>query len=112
MGNSLTDHEDPEKRIADLEHRLAERNRDAPGAPASRRFEASAAPPSTRQMMKYANVYMFAGMAALGVIYMALFMIGALLGAEKVMQVGGAVVWCSSRSCCLPCRSMAWSSGG
>jgi hypothetical protein len=38
MGNSLTDHEDPEKRIADLEA-------------GSRCFEASAAPPSTQQMM-------------------------------------------------------------
>ena len=54
MGNSLTDHEDPEKRIADLEARVAP-------------FRGVRAPPSTKQMMKYTYVYMFAGMAALGV---------------------------------------------
>src|SRR5215471_6061250 len=80
MGKSLTDHEDPEKRIADLEA-------------GSRCFEALAAPPSTNQMMKYTYVYMFAGIAVLGAIYMALFMIGAVLGSEMVWQVGGPIVF-------------------
>jgi DNA-binding beta-propeller fold protein YncE len=84
MDDLLTDHDDPEKRIAALERQH--------GAAPSRRFEATAAPPSTKQMMKYTYVLMFGAMASLGAIYMALFLIGALVGSEAVMQVGGAVV--------------------
>ena len=101
MDDLLSDRADPEKRIADLEHQLAERQRDAELAPAgphdvaaSRRFVASAAPPSTKQMMKYTYLITFGGMASLGAIYMALFMVGALLGAaNNVMQVGAPVVF-------------------
>src|SRR5437764_8560776 len=99
MDKLLTDHGDPEKRIADLEHRLAARTRAAGPPPSgpqdagpSRRFVASAAPPSTKQMMKYTHLVTFAGMAALGLIYMALFLIGALVGADNVMKVAGFVV--------------------
>jgi NHL repeat len=84
MDDLLTDHDDPEKRIAALERRH--------GAATARRFVASAAPPSTKQMMKYTYVLMFGGMASLGAIYMALFLVGAMVGSEAVMQVGGAVV--------------------
>ena len=59
MDNLLMDHEDPEKRIAHLERQLAapKRGADLPPAGAqdaagSRRFVASAAAPSTKQMMK------------------------------------------------------------
>jgi hypothetical protein len=101
MDDLLTDHGDPEKRIADLEHRLAEQKRGAdlppagpPDAAASRRFVVSAAPPSTKQMMKYTYVVMFGAMASLGAIYMALFLIGALLGAaDTVMKVVSPVVF-------------------
>lgn len=88
----MIDQDDPEKRIADLEHQLAGRNRFAAQSP-SRQFVASAAPPSTKQMMKYTQVVMFGGIASLGAIYMALFMIGALVGSENVMKVGGTVVF-------------------
>ena len=100
MDNLLTDHGDPEKRIADLEHRLAEQKRAAdlpPASPhdgaASRRFVASAAPPTTKQMMKYTYVVIAVAMASLGAVYMALFLVGALLGSTSVMQVGGTVVF-------------------
>jgi DNA-binding beta-propeller fold protein YncE len=100
MDKLLTDHGDPEKRIADLEHRLAERTGRAEPLPASppdaapaRRFVASAAPPSTKQMMKYTYLIMFGAMASLGLIYMALFLVGALVGAENVMKVGGFLVF-------------------
>jgi DNA-binding beta-propeller fold protein YncE len=100
MDNLLTDHGDPEKRIADLEHQLAERQRGAdlppaspPDGAASRRFVASAAPPSTKQMMKYTYVVMFGVMASLGAVNMALLMIGSIVGSEAVWQVGGAVVF-------------------
>ncbi|OBF21818.1 hypothetical protein A5725_12840 [Mycobacterium kubicae] len=100
MNDVLTDHGDPEKRIADLDHQRANRNR-APGllpsgsqdAAPSRRFLISAAPPSSRQMMKYTNLMMLGAMASLGVIYLLLFWVGALLDAESVMQVGGFVVF-------------------
>ena len=54
MDDLLTDHGDPEKRISDLEHQLAEQKRGAdPAIPhdaaTSRRFVASADPPSTRR---------------------------------------------------------------
>jgi len=101
MDNLLMDHEDPEKRIAHLERQLAapKRGADLPPAGAqdaagSRRFVASAAAPSTKQMMKYTYVVMFGAMASLGAIYMALFLVGAIVGAESVvMQVGGTVVF-------------------
>ncbi|OBA73659.1 hypothetical protein A5641_04700 [Mycobacterium sp. 1554424.7] len=100
MDKLLTDHGDPEKRIADLEHRLAERTRGAEPPPASpsdagpsRRFAASAAPPSTKQMMKYTYLIMFGGMAALGLINMTLFLVGAASGAENVIKAGGFVVF-------------------
>jgi sugar lactone lactonase YvrE len=101
MDNSLIDQDDPEKRIADLEHQLAERKRGAGLPPAgphdtatARRFVAMAAPPSTKQMMKYTYVVMFGAMASLGAIYMALFLVGALLGTtDTVMKVGGPVVF-------------------
>ncbi|OBG38851.1 hypothetical protein [Mycobacterium sp. E3198] len=88
----MIDQDDPEKRIADLEHRLAGRSSGAAQSP-SRQFVASAAPPSTKQMVKYTNVAMFGGIASLGAIYMALFMVGALAGSDKVMKVGGTVVF-------------------
>ncbi|OBI89552.1 hypothetical protein [Mycobacterium sp. 1245805.9] len=100
MDKLLTDHGDPEKRIADLEHRLAEHTRGAEPPPAtphdavpSRRFVASAAPPSTKQMMKYTYLIMFGGMASLGLINMTLFLVGALGGAENVIKVGGFLVF-------------------
>ncbi|OBK53541.1 hypothetical protein [Mycobacterium kubicae] len=100
MNDVLTDHGDPEKRIADLDHQRADRNRAAgllPSGPQdaapSRRFLISAAPPSSRQMMKYTNLMMLGAMASLGVIYLLLFWVGALLDAESVMQVGGFVVF-------------------
>src|ERR1700758_5797023 len=51
MDDLLADHDDPEKRIAALEQRH--------GAPAARRFEATVAPPSTKQMMKYTYLLIF-----------------------------------------------------
>ncbi len=73
VDNLLTDHDDPEKRIAALENRLAEQKRGADPTPAishdaatSRSFVASAAAPSTKQMMKYTYGFIFAGMALLG----------------------------------------------
>lgn len=100
MSKLLTDHGDPEKRIADLEHQLAERTRGTEPPPPtahdagpSRRFEATAAPPSTKQMMKYTYLVMFGGMAGLGLIYMVLFLIGAIVGVENVMKIGGFVVF-------------------
>lgn len=92
MDDSLIDQDDPEKRIADLEHQFAERKRFAAQSP-SRQFVASAAPPSTKQMMKYTYVVMFGGIASLGAINMALFMVGALVGSENVMKVGGTVAF-------------------
>ncbi len=74
MDNLLTDHDDPEKRIAELEQ--------------SRSFVASAAAPTTKQMMKYTSGFMFAGMALLGTLQAAAALVGALLGSETVMQVG------------------------
>ncbi|MGB9223196.1 hypothetical protein [Mycobacterium sp.] len=76
MRNSLTDHGDPEKRIAELEHRLVEQKRGAePPTPhdaaTSQRFVASAAPPTAKQTMKYTYVLTFAGMASLRAVYMA-----------------------------------------
>ena len=100
MDNLLTDHDDPEKRIADLEHQLAQRKPGADLPPASphdaatsRRFVTSAAPPSTKQMMKYTYVLMFGAMTALGAINMTLLLIGSIVGSEKVWQIGGAVVF-------------------
>jgi sugar lactone lactonase YvrE len=85
MDDLLTDHDDPEKRIAALEQQQ--------GAATARRFVASAAPPSTKQMMKYTYVLMFGAMASLGAVYMALFLVGAIVGSEAVMQIGGPVVF-------------------
>jgi sugar lactone lactonase YvrE len=81
--NLLTDHDDPEKRIAHLERSSA----------ASRRFVASAAPPSTKQMMKYSYLLIFGVMASLGAVNMALLLIGSIVGSSAVWQVGGAVVF-------------------
>ncbi|OBK47979.1 NHL repeat-containing protein [Mycobacterium sp. 1081908.1] len=113
MDKLLTDHGDPEKRIADLEHRLAERTRgtELPPAPTrdaipSRRFEVAAAPPSTKQMMKYTYLVIFGGMASLGLIYMALFLVGALVGAENVMKVGGFVVFLAFLVLAMPAFGM------
>lgn len=92
MDDSLIDQDDPKKRIADLEHQLADRKRFAAQSP-SRQFVASAAPPSTKQMMKYTYVLMFGGIASLGAMYMALFLVGALVGSDNVMTVGGTVVF-------------------
>ena len=44
-------------------------------------------------MMKYTYLLMFGAMAALGAAYMALFLVGAIVGLETVWQVGGAVVF-------------------
>src|ERR1700757_346516 len=85
MDNLLTDHDDPEKRVADLERQRA--------TATSRRFVTSAAPPSTKQTMKYMFVLMFGVMAGLGLVNMTLLLLGSLLGSEKVWQVGGAVVF-------------------
>ena len=60
---------------------------------ASRRFLASAASPSTKQMMKYTYLFIVAAIASLGGLYMALFMIGAIVGSDRVWQVGSAVVF-------------------
>ena len=43
--------------------------------------------------MKYTYMFMFGAMASLGAVYMALFLVGAIVGSEAVMQVGGAVVF-------------------
>jgi NHL repeat-containing protein len=83
MDDLLTDHDDPEKRIVDLERPSA----------SSRRFVASAAPPSTKQMMKYTYLLMFGAMASLGAINMTLVLLGALVGSEVPIQVGGPVVF-------------------
>ena len=80
---------------------------DPPASPhQARRFAASAAPPSTKQMMKYTYLLMFGGMASLGAIYMALFMLGALLGAEDVMKIGGAVVFFAFLLLAMPAFAM------
>jgi DNA-binding beta-propeller fold protein YncE len=80
--------DDPEQRIADLERRVGTFD-----AAASRRFVASAAPPTTKQIMKYTNVVIAVAVASLGAAYMALFLVGALLGSTSVMQVGGYIVF-------------------
>src|ERR1700739_2381597 len=85
MDDLLTDHDDPEKRIAALEQQH--------GAATARRFEATAAPPSTKQMMKDMYLLTFGAMAALGAAYMVVFLVGAIVGSEAVWQVGGAVVF-------------------
>src|ERR1700758_1866891 len=85
MDDLLTDHDDPEKRMAALEQQH--------GAAASRRFIATAAPPSTKQMMKYTYVLMFGAMAALGLVNMALVLIGAVVGTQVFVQVGGPLVF-------------------
>src|SRR6201997_1805650 len=85
MDDLLTDHDDPEKRIAALEQRH--------GALAARRLEATAAPPSTKQMMKYTYLLMFGAMAALGAVYMALVLLGAIVGSNVFIHVGGPVVF-------------------
>src|SRR5262245_26062329 len=72
--------DDPEQRIADLER-------------PSRRFAASAAPPTTKQMMKYTQAFFAVAIASLGAVYMALFLIGAIVGSTAVMQVGGTVAF-------------------
>lgn len=101
MDDVLTDHEDPEKRIADLERRLTES--DAPG---SRRFVVASAPPSTKQMMKYVYLLMFGAMASLGLIYMLLFLIGALLGADDVMKIGGFIAFMAFLLLVMPAFAM------
>ena len=75
-------------------------------AAASRRFVVSAAPPSTRQMMKYTYLIMFGGMASLGAIYMALFLVLALLGAEDVMGIACAVVFFAFLLLAMPAYAM------
>lgn len=90
MGALPSEHPDPEKRIAELDRRL-----DAPGSHGSSRFEALTAPPTTKQMMKYTQLYMLGGMALLGVLYMGLFMIGAMLGATSIGPIGSAVAFFS-----------------
>jgi DNA-binding beta-propeller fold protein YncE len=81
------DQDDPEKRIAELA-------RPGDGA-VSRRFVASAAPPSTKQMIKYTYVLIALTMASLGVLYTTLFLVGALVGSTTVMQVGGIAIFFS-----------------
>jgi hypothetical protein len=100
MENLLTDQDDPEKRIADMEHQLAEQQRGADLPPAgphdaatSRRFVASSAPPTTKQMMKYTYVFMFAGMALLGAGQGVLLLVGASLDSDIIFQVGGAALF-------------------
>jgi sugar lactone lactonase YvrE len=94
------DRDDPEKRIADLENQLAVQTRGADLPPESphddtlmRRFVATAAPPTTKQMMRYSSGLFLMAMASLGVINMALLLGGSLLGSEKVWQMGGAAVF-------------------
>jgi DNA-binding beta-propeller fold protein YncE len=94
------DRDDPGQRVADLEHQLAEPKRGAdlppaspPDAATARRFVATAAPPTTKQMMKYAYLGIAVGFASLGAMYMALSMVGAILGSTTVIQVGSAVVF-------------------
>ncbi|OBK57962.1 hypothetical protein A5656_00130 [Mycobacterium gordonae] len=112
MDKLLIDHGDPEKRIADLEQLLAERQRGAARPPAphdgaeSRRFVASGAPPSTKQMMKYTQLFMLGGMAALGLIYMVLFLAGAFLDAEDMMKIFGAVVFMAFLLLAMPAFGM------
>jgi hypothetical protein len=92
--------DDPEQRIADLERQLVEHKADADlpqlrtlDTAASRRFVATAAPPTTKQMMRYTQAFFAVAIASLGVIYMALFLIGAIVGSTAVMQVGGTVAF-------------------
>jgi sugar lactone lactonase YvrE len=85
MDDLLTDHDDPEKRIAALEQQH--------DAATARRFVASAAPPSTKQMMKYTYLLMFGAMATLGLVNMALLLIGAVVGTQVFVQVGGPLVF-------------------
>jgi DNA-binding beta-propeller fold protein YncE len=96
----LMNGDDPEQRIADLERRLAEPKSGAERPPVgtldeetSRRFLAIAAPPTTKQMMKFTGTFFTVAIASLGVLYMALFLVGAIVGSTAVMQIGGTVVF-------------------
>src|SRR5262245_41614970 len=90
--------DNPEQRIADLEGRLAKPTPAVAQAGAldvaqSRTFMAFAAPPSTKQMMRYTSVAIAVAIATLGMAYMLLFLVGAIVGSTAVMQVGGFVVF-------------------
>ena len=60
----------------------------------SRRFVASATS-NTGQMMKYTFLFILGAMAALGVVNLVLFIIGALLDARAVTKIGSAVTFCA-----------------
>jgi len=79
---------DPEKHVAELEHRLVE-----PTGAASHPFVAFAAPPTTKQMMKYTSVCIFAAIALLGGVNAALLLLGSIVGSERLWQVGSAVLY-------------------
>jgi DNA-binding beta-propeller fold protein YncE len=95
MDNLLTDQGDPEKRIADLEHHLAEQRRGADLPATSRSFVASAAPLTTKQMMKYTHLFSTAAIALIGALEAAVVLVGAIVDSHIFMQVGGAVVFFS-----------------
>ncbi len=76
MDNLLTDHDDPEEPSAD-----------AAESAQSRRFVASVAPPTAKQMTKYTSGLMLGGMALLGTLQATAALAGALLGSEAVMKV-------------------------
>jgi hypothetical protein len=86
---------DPEERIAERDDQLAEPKRPAQvlQASPSRRFLASAAPPTTKQLMAYTYLFMLAGMAALGTVNIALVTLGGLRGSGGFWKVGGAVAF-------------------
>src|ERR1700739_2988981 len=85
MDDLLTDHDDPEKRIAALEQQH--------DAATARRFVATAAPPSAQKMMKFTYLLVFGAMATLGLVNMALLLIGAVVGTQVFVQVGGPLVF-------------------
>src|SRR5262245_638403 len=104
----LMNGDDPEQRIADLERRLAERKPTADLPPVgtldaatSRGFVAVAAPPTTKQMMKYTQAAITVAIASLGAAYMPYFSSVPSWGRQPSCR--SVAPSCSSRSFYLRC---------
>ena len=81
MDKLLTDQGDPEKPAG------------GDDATASRSFVATAAAPTTKQMMRYTSRFILAGIGLLGLLQGAVVLVGAIVGWPSAMQVGGGVIF-------------------